>query len=452
MTRWTRRTLPRPSPTSAPPPPTRSAPPPCSRPATRRPRLPTVPAGVTQVTNQPIRRRAQRLHRPGVVQRRRRVPASCPAASPRWPPTARTYYAGTADGGVWKLDQRGHDLDADLGHHGRRCRSARSPSARTTPLWVGTGEANTNSDSYLGIGVYRSTNGGAPLHPRRRQRTARPPGLPAASTTASGTSTPRPARASTGTGDAAAGAWELVLKPDPNPTSSPVRHLIHHRRRGPARHRRQNVLAVLGWRNGTAVQRLLPVHHRRRRRVVPRDHPVRRHRRHRHRPHHACLRRRRVAAVRDDPVARRAARAAPTPTCRASTCRPDGNPAGPWTLIADSDKLDASGSALTGPSRATTSASRPGTTRRWPSTRRTPSTCSSASRRSSRPRDGGTTFTTASPYWNYGLACGDDLPEDDPPRPARGGADFRRPTWSSATTAASTAGRCRSPATATGPT
>jgi hypothetical protein len=67
-----------------------------------------------------------------------------------------TLYAGAADGGVWKrtggswtpLTDDGPSLSIGAlgvdGNHG---------------LWVGTGEANTNSDSYLGVGVLYKASG-----------------------------------------------------------------------------------------------------------------------------------------------------------------------------------------------------------------------------------------------------------------------------------------------------
>src|SRR4029078_10498411 len=69
-----------------------------------------------------------------------------------------TLYAGTSDGGVWK-----------------RKTGTWSPLLDDSPtlsigavavdsnhgLWVGTGEANTSSDSYAGIGILLSRDGGA---------------------------------------------------------------------------------------------------------------------------------------------------------------------------------------------------------------------------------------------------------------------------------------------------
>ena len=70
-----------------------------------------------------------------------------------------TLYAGAADGGVWKKIGSGawQPLTDDS--------PTLSIGALTVDpshgLWVGTGEANTNSDSYAGIGVLFSSDGGA---------------------------------------------------------------------------------------------------------------------------------------------------------------------------------------------------------------------------------------------------------------------------------------------------
>ena len=70
-----------------------------------------------------------------------------------------TLYAGAADGGVWKKvgDGNWQPLTDD------------APTLSTGSLlvdtnhglWIGTGEANTNSDSYAGVGVLYSNDGGA---------------------------------------------------------------------------------------------------------------------------------------------------------------------------------------------------------------------------------------------------------------------------------------------------
>src|SRR5436190_8488552 len=72
---------------------------------------------------------------------------------------ASTLYAGAADGGAWKKTGSGawQPLTDDS--------PTLSIGALTVDpshgLWVGTGEANTNSDSYAGVGVLFSRDGGA---------------------------------------------------------------------------------------------------------------------------------------------------------------------------------------------------------------------------------------------------------------------------------------------------
>ncbi len=94
-----------------------------------------------------------------------------------------------------------------------------------------------------------------------------------------------------------------------------------------------------------------------------------------------------------------------------------GNPAGPWTRIADTDKLAASGRpSATRPAR-TTRASSPTTTRTsWP-TRPTASTSTCSSRRSSSRPTAARPGSTVGPYWNYDISCdpNDDDPYDCPP-------------------------------------
>jgi hypothetical protein len=69
-----------------------------------------------------------------------------------------TLYAGAADGGVWKL-QNGTwtPLTDDAPSLSIGALAVDSSHG----LWVGTGEANTNSDSYAGTGVLYSGDGGA---------------------------------------------------------------------------------------------------------------------------------------------------------------------------------------------------------------------------------------------------------------------------------------------------
>jgi len=75
---------------------------------------------------------------------------------------ANVVYLGAADGGVWKTTDGGATWtpigdQLDSLSIGAIAISPKSPQT----VWVGTGEANTNGDSYYGTGIYRSTNGGA---------------------------------------------------------------------------------------------------------------------------------------------------------------------------------------------------------------------------------------------------------------------------------------------------
>jgi hypothetical protein len=71
----------------------------------------------------------------------------------------QTLYAGAADGGVWK--KVGNGAWVPLTDDGPTLSTGALLVTADHALWVGTGEANTNSDSYAGTGVLRSTDGGA---------------------------------------------------------------------------------------------------------------------------------------------------------------------------------------------------------------------------------------------------------------------------------------------------
>ena len=70
-------------------------------------------------------------------------------------------YAGMADGGVWKSTDDGANWTPLLDDAPTLSIGAVSVNPADHSIWVGTGEANTSSDSYAGIGVLRSTDGGA---------------------------------------------------------------------------------------------------------------------------------------------------------------------------------------------------------------------------------------------------------------------------------------------------
>jgi hypothetical protein len=70
-----------------------------------------------------------------------------------------TLYAGGADGGVWK--KVGNGAWQPLTDDAPTLSTGALLVDPSHGLWVGTGEANTNSDSYAGIGVLYSADGGA---------------------------------------------------------------------------------------------------------------------------------------------------------------------------------------------------------------------------------------------------------------------------------------------------
>ena len=162
-----------------------------------------------------------------------------------------TYYAGTADGGVWKSGNAGRTWHSIWDGQDTLSIGALLVTSDHA-LWVGTGEANTSSDSYLGTGVYRSTDGGRTfarvggnqLIDRTSFRLADDGAGHVYAATNQGLY-----RHSSRT---SAGSWTLVLKPDPNPTGSPYNtSFITDVAVKPGTHG-QSVLAVLGWRNGTS--------------------------------------------------------------------------------------------------------------------------------------------------------------------------------------------------------
>jgi hypothetical protein len=70
------------------------------------------------------------------------------------------WFAGTADGGVWRSYDQGQHWTPVFDHMPTLSIGALAVDPVTHALWVGTGEANQSSDSYAGTGVYSSTNDG----------------------------------------------------------------------------------------------------------------------------------------------------------------------------------------------------------------------------------------------------------------------------------------------------
>lgn len=71
--------------------------------------------------------------------------------------SGRTWYAGTADGGVWSSSDQGTNWTPLTDGLPSLSIGALAVNPADGSVWVGTGEANTNQDSYAGIGVYKKT-------------------------------------------------------------------------------------------------------------------------------------------------------------------------------------------------------------------------------------------------------------------------------------------------------
>jgi hypothetical protein len=72
-----------------------------------------------------------------------------------------SWFAGAADGGVWRSRNQGQTWTAVFDSMPSLSIGALAIDPADGSLWVGTGEANISSDSYAGTGIYRSTNDGA---------------------------------------------------------------------------------------------------------------------------------------------------------------------------------------------------------------------------------------------------------------------------------------------------
>jgi sugar lactone lactonase YvrE len=70
------------------------------------------------------------------------------------------WFAGTADGGVWRSSDQGRNWVPVFDSMPSLSIGALAVDPADGSLWVGTGEANTSQDSYAGTGVYRSADGG----------------------------------------------------------------------------------------------------------------------------------------------------------------------------------------------------------------------------------------------------------------------------------------------------
>jgi photosystem II stability/assembly factor-like uncharacterized protein len=132
-----------------------------------------------------------------------------------------TIYAGFADGGVWKTTDGGQHWTPIFDKGPTLSIGSLAVNPADHSLWAGTGEANTNADSYAGQGVFRSTDGGASWSQVGGSELS---GFTSYRLVFDGHGIVYDA-SNNGLWRRSASTihspWTLVLKPDPNPTHNP---------------------------------------------------------------------------------------------------------------------------------------------------------------------------------------------------------------------------------------
>ncbi|MDQ6615391.1 MAG: glycosyl hydrolase [Actinomycetota bacterium] len=161
-----------------------------------------------------------------------------------------TVYGGAAGGGVWRSDDSGATWTPLFDQQTVIPVGAVAVNHADHSVWVGTGEANFNFEAYSGSGIYRSADGGGSWqlvgnaldNSLVSQLSFDGHGSVYASTS-------RGLLKHTATGSAA--PWTVVLKPDPNPDHSPYRDSFFTDVKVRPGTGGKTVLAPIGWRGGT---------------------------------------------------------------------------------------------------------------------------------------------------------------------------------------------------------
>jgi hypothetical protein len=345
-------------------------------------------------------------------------------------------YAGAADGGVWKSTDKGAHWTPIFDDQSRLSIGAIAIDPADHSIWVGTGEANTAFENYTGDGSYRSGNGGQTwaLVGNRLDNSL------VSRITFDGNGHVLVAMSNglvRRNASDLTGAWETVLKPDPNPTGSPYRGSWMSDVRVRPGTNGQYVIAVLGWRGGTlpadvsyngfyvsttggtagSFTQVRPV-------GIAKD-----------------IGRTSLDYSADGTKLYSVVESSATTDLNGVYRSDTGTANGPWKLIANNAKLDNS------PNTATTDAGSQAWYDQYVTVEpRTPRTCTSGSRRSTRRATPGTSGPALGPTGTSGRRAGASTPTRTPAR-TRLTPTSTRPSWlltalrTSATTEACTAAR-----------
>ena len=326
-----------------------------------------------------------------------------------------TWYAGTADGGVWKSADQGQHWSPLFDSMPSLSIGALAVNPVDASLWVGTGEANTSQDSYKGTGVYRTADGGATFQVVGPDASGHSP-IVSRTTFRVAFDGAGNAYAATDNGlfrwSATAGTWTEVLDPGGPSVFPPYKQQVTDVAVVPGSGG-QVVIAAIGWRgpgstgfngfykstdHGGTFQKVTLSGD-----IDPTDIG---------RTTFAySAAGTRLYAVVESP----AALAAGANSVLQGIFSASGSPAsvsGPWTRIANYKKLESSGSAL-GPGFDVG-------VQAWynqdlavdPAN---PNHVYAGLEEVFESTNGGGTWVTASPYWNYGLACANSCPKTTHP-------------------------------------
>jgi hypothetical protein len=316
-------------------------------------------------------------------------------------------YAGFADGGVWTSNNAGKTWKAEFQNQSTESIGSLWVNPADHSLWVGTGEANTSADNYTGQGVYRSAD-----HGRTFQRVGGSELLNAqvgqlttngayvfAATSHGLWRRPVTSRLNQ--------PWQSVLTPDPNPDKDPTRTSIISSVTVRPGSGGNTVLAALGFRNGTPYDGLYlsakggaPGSFKRIQPAGLDNSDIGRTSLDYANDGSALY------AVIQSPAYYSGKRPSPmqSTSLKGVYKSASGDPNGPWTLVADAGTLGGSGSAQAFPSTY-----EPGVGS-WYNQYvkvdpRDPRHVYVGLEEIYETRDGGATWKTVAPFWNFTLSC-----------------------------------------------